>query len=425
MKEKGFYIYVIILIAVSIAVYYPVTDYPFMKSWDDQWQVLNFYTTNGLSMNSIISIFSTFYNGQYSPLNQMCYTAIFHYFDFNASIFHMINLLWHISYTVLVYLFIRSLLNCYDCKTIQSNTSIAFGVALLVAIHPVNAEVISWLSASKILLCSFCYMASLLCYIYYIKNKRTIHFGGSLLLFLCAFLCKEQAVTLPFCLLLIDWFLRRNLRSTTIMIEKIPFFTTALCMLAVTFASYQETFVDVVADQNNYPLFQRIVFCGYSICEYVQKTFLPLNLQYLYPYPIDIGEALPARFYFYLLIVPALVYIIYMCRNQKIIIFGLLFFLIQLSPFIHIIPLPRFTITADRYLYMASIGIFFILTYYLYYTIRAHSTQWKYSCIIAITILLSATGYYTQFCSRKWESEKSLKYKVKQILEELEKPNNN
>lgn len=43
MKKKEIYIYVIILIAVSIAIYYPVTDYPFMKSWDDQWQVLNFY----------------------------------------------------------------------------------------------------------------------------------------------------------------------------------------------------------------------------------------------------------------------------------------------------------------------------------------------------------------------------------------------
>ena len=165
MKKKEIYIYVIILIAVSIAIYYPVTDYPFMKSWDDQWQVLNFYTTNGLSMNSIISIFSTFYNGQYSPLNQLYYTAIFHYFGFNASVFHLFSLLWHVGYTILIFCFIHKLLNEYHRKPAHANMLIALGVSISVAIHPVNAEVVSWLSASKVLLCSFFYMASLLCYL--------------------------------------------------------------------------------------------------------------------------------------------------------------------------------------------------------------------------------------------------------------------
>lgn len=421
MKERRFYIYVIILIAVSIAVYYPVTDYPFMKGWDDQWQVLNLYTTNRLSLNTVVSVFSTFYYGQYSPLNQLYYTAIFHYFGFNASAFHLANLLWHIGYTILLFCFISKLLNGYHKKLVHGDMLIALGVSILVAIHPVNAEVVSWLSASKVLLCSSFYMASLLCYLYYVKNERTIFYIGSLFFFLCAFFCKEQAVTLPFCLLLIDWFLHRNLRSKIVVIEKTPFFIMTLCMLAVTFASYQETFIGVVADNNNYPLFQRIVFCGYAICEYIQKTFLPLNLQYLYPYPMDVGDSLPVRFYLYLLIIPALAYIIYMCRKNRIIIFGTFFFLIQLSLFIHIIPLPRFTITADRYLYIASVGLFFMLSYYLYYTVWLYCVRWKYTCIPIFVILLGGVGYYTHHCSRKWESEKSLKYEVKQILEERKK----
>lgn len=424
MKKRILFIYAIMLVVACMAVYYPVFDYPFMKGWDDQWQVLNLYTTNGLSLNSVISIFSTFYYGQYSPLNQLYYTAIFHYFGFNASVFHLANLLWHVSYTILVFCFIRKLLNEYNCNSARANTFIAFGVAVLTAIHPVSAEVVSWLSASKVLLCSFFYMASLLCYLYYINGERTILYIGSLFFFLCAFFCKEQVVTLPFCLLLIDWFLRRNLRSKIVIIEKIPFFTMVLCMLTVTFASYQETLAEVVIDNNNYPLFQRIIFCGYAICEYIQKTFLPLNLQYLYPYPMDVGDTLPVRFYLYLLIIPALVYIIYMCRNYRIIIFGTLFFLIQLSLFLHIIPLPRFTITADRYLYIASVGLFFMLSYYFYQIIWSHCIRQKYICNIILTILLGIIGYYTHNCSRKWESERSLKYEVKQILEERKKLNN-
>lgn len=424
MKKRIFYMYIIILVAASAAVYYPVIDYPFMKGWDDQWQVLNLYTTNGLSMNSIVSIFSTFYYGQYSPLNQLFYTAIFHYWGFNASVFHLVNLLWHVGYTVLVFCFIYKLLNSYTDRMAQGNILIAFGVAVLVAIHPVNAEVVSWLSASKVLTCSFFYMLSLLCYLYYVANARLVGFVGSLFFFLCAFGGKEQAVTLPFCLLLIDWLLRRKLCSRIVLIEKAPFFTMALCMLAVTFASYQETVVEIVADNNNYPLTQRIVFCGYSICEYVQKTFLPLNLQYLYPYPMDTGDPLPVRFYLYLLTIPALGYIIYACRSHRIVMFGFFFFLIQLSPFLHIIPLPRFTITADRYLYGASIGLFFIVSYYFYHTVWSFRGLWKYSYVMILVAVLGITGYYTQYCSRKWESEKALKYKVKQILKECEKLNN-
>ena len=425
MRRRECVICGLILVLISIAIYYPVSDYPFMKGWDDRWQVLNFYTTNGLSMNTVISIFSTFYSGQYSPLNQLFYTVIFHCFNFNASAFHLLNLLWHIGYTVLVFCFVRKLLCEYDNRSLHGNTLIAFGVAVLVSIHPINSEVVSWLSASKVLSCSFFYILSLLCYLYYVKNGRVSYFIGSLFSFLCAFFCKEQVVTLPFCLLLIDWFLRRKLRSKIVIIEKIPFFAVALCMLAVTFASYQETVIEVVADNSNYPLFQRIVFCGYSICEYIQKTFLPLNLQYLYPYPMDIGDSLPVRFYFYLLMIPALGYILYVCRSHRIIMFGTLFFLIQLSPFLHIIPLPRFTITADRYLYMASIGLFFILSYYFYYVIWLRCARWRYLCIIALVLSSCIIGYYTQNCSRKWESEKALKFKVKQILEEREKLNNN
>lgn len=425
MRKRECLIYGLIVILINIAVYYPVSDYPFMKGWDDQWQVLNFYTTNGLSANTVISIFSTFYSGQYSPLNQLFYTVVFHYFNFNASAFHLLNLLWHIGYALLVFCFIRKLLCEYKDRSLHSNTLIAFGVAILVSIHPINAEVVSWLSASKVLSCSFFYMFSLLCYLYYVKNERIGCFIGSLFFFLCAFFCKEQVVTLPFCLLLIDWFLGRKLRSRIVIIEKIPFFAVALCMLAVTFASYQETVIEVVADNDNYPLFQRIVFCGYSICEYIQKTFLPLNLQYLYPYPMDIGDSLPVRFYLYLLMIPALGYILYACRNHKIIMFGTLFFLIQLSLFLHIIPLPRFTITADRYLYMASIGLFFMLSYYFYYVIWPHCARWRYSCVIVLIVLFCMIGSYTQKCSQKWESEKALKFKVKQILEEREKLNNN
>jgi len=414
---------VVVLVAVSIAIYYPVFDYPFMKGWDDQWQVLNFYTASGISSNSIISIFSEFYEGQYSPLNQFFYAVIFHFFGFNASIFHAVNLLWHIGYVVLIFYFVRILLNTSIAGNLHSNIAVAFGVALLVVLHPINAEVVSWLSASKVSSCAFFYMVALLCYLEYTIKERVLYFVGSLFFFICAFLCKEQAVTLVFSLLLIDWFLHRELRSKNVIIEKLAFFAVALCMLAVTFASYQATVSEVVADSRNYPLSQRIMFLGYSVCEYLEKVILPLNLQYVYPYPMPVGDSIPFRFYLYLLVIPAMGYVVYACRNNRIITFGTLFFLLQLLPFLHIIPLPRSAITADRYLYMAAVGVFFILSYYFYYAIWVKYARWKSFYATVLILFLCFTGYYTQYCSCRWKSEETLKSTVKQILEEWEKLN--
>lgn len=423
MKNRIHILLSVVLVLISLAIYYPVFDYPFMKGWDDQWQVLNFYTTNGVSSNTIISIFSEFYGGQYSPLNQFFYTVIFHFFGFSASIFHAVNLLWHIGYTILIFYFIRNLLNACTSGNLHSNTVIAFGVAVLVALHPVNAEVVSWLSASKVSSCAFFYMVALLCYLEYAIKEKVFYFVGSLFFFICAFLCKEQAVTLVFSLLLIDWFLHRNLRSKNVIIEKIAFFTVTFCMLAVTFASYQATISEVIVDSRNYPLVQRLMFLGYSVCEYSEKTILPLNLQYVYPYPMPVGEAIPFRFYLYLLIIPIVGYIVYACRNNRIITFGILYFLLQLAPFLHIVPLPRAAITADRYLYMAAVGLFFILSYYFYHGIWIRYVRWKLFYVIAFVALFCSTGYYTQYCSRRWESEDTLKSTVKQILKEWEKLN--
>ena len=108
---------------------------------------------------------------------------------------------------------------------------IAFFTALLWGIHPVNVESVAWLSASKVLIYTFFYLLSLLCYLKYVQNRRNTYFLLTLFFFICSFLGKEHAVTLPVCLLLIDYFVGRDFHNRELWVEKISFFSLSLSLI--------------------------------------------------------------------------------------------------------------------------------------------------------------------------------------------------
>lgn len=413
-----------ILIIATLLVFYQTTGFHFLKDWDDEWQVLNRCTANGFTLSNIQEIFSTFYNGQYSPLNQLSYTIIFIFNGLNPQGYHWANLVWHTGYICLVFFFIDKLLQLHTGNKNQKNTWIAFIVALFMALHPVQVETVAWISASKILTCSFFFMGSLVCYLSYLQSYKVRYYAGAAILFICSFLCKEQAVILPVCLVLIDWFTRRKLTDTAVIVEKAPFFALTICFILVTLYSYDQTFTEVVATDRFYTFPQRLAFSGFSLIEYVQKILLPVNLMYLYPYPMDVGDSLPIRFWIYPFVIPVFIFVIWHFRKKRLFLFGCLFFLIQLSFFLHIIPLPRFTITANRYLYIASLGFFLTLVWYAYHWIEKQNFNKKAICIF-LALLFVCQGFYSYQTCKEWNNDRTLKARMKTILKERNCPINN
>lgn len=359
--------FIIGLIVVILVVYYPILKHDFLYTWDDRWQVLSVYTYNGLTWKNINNIFSNFYMGQYSPLNQLFYTITYELFGVNPLAFHSINLCWHISCVLLTYVFIKKILLLMNYnKENQSVRWIAFCVALLMGIHPVQVEPVSWLSASKILVQAFFFMLGLVCYLFYLQKEKVRYYLLCICSFILAFLCKEQAAIFPFCLLLLDYIAKRNFRNLNLWIEKVPFFMLSLCFGLITLISFSQMAREMVNGTNTYSLFYRFVFMSYSVTEYVTKLILPVKLMYVYPFPIAHNEALPFMFYIYPLILIGLFILFWKGRKQYVLVFGSLFFVIQLLLMLHIIPMPRFYICADRYLYLACIGFFFIVVWYLF-----------------------------------------------------------
>lgn len=410
-------IYILILVLSVALLFWQTLDYRFLKGWDDGWQVLNGYTTNGLTLSNIEDIFSDFYYGQYSPLNQLSYTIVFLFNGLSPKGFHFASLLWHVGYVCMLFLFLDKLLHLFTQSAEVNNTRIAFIVALLTAVHPVQIESVAWISASKVLSCSFFFISALLSYLCYLEGYKLKYYVGAILLFICAFLCKEQALIFPLCLILLDWFVHRRLTSTSIIIEKLPFIALSGYFLLITFHSYNQTLIEVVVNEQFYTFTQRIAFSGFSLIEYLQKLLLPVNLMYIYPYPMDVGESLPLRFWLYPFVIPVFGFILWYFRKEKIVVFGSLFFLVQLSFFLHIIPLPRFAITANRYLYMASLGFFFPVVWYGYYWIVRKNMNKKVAISLFVVFFL-CMGFYSSLVCDRWRSDRMLKEPIKTLLKE-------
>ena len=132
-------------------------------------------------------------------------------------------------------------------------------------------------------------------------------------LFVLSFGGKEQAVTFPVCLLWIDWACRRNFRDRKVWIEKIPFVLLTCFFAYITFQSYGTNIAGFFEKNDFYPFTYRVVFACYSFSEYMVKIFIPVNLLYIYPFPIQAGELLPLRF----LIYPALLSGIFSLRGKQ------------------------------------------------------------------------------------------------------------
>jgi hypothetical protein len=411
---------ILFLAAVVLLVYHSVFSHQFQMHWDDQWVVFNIYTENGLTHHNIYEIFTEYYHGQYSPLNQLSYTLLYAAAggDYNPRLFHTYSITVHILNVALTYFFIKNLLT--QSKTFEniSVQTISFVTAFIMAIHPFLVEPVAWMAASKILLYSFFYLLALNCYFGYLRTKKVWYLALVFLLFICSFGSKEQAVTLPACLLLIDYVLKRELKKRNIWLEKAPFFLLAIFFAYITLLSQKSTGVGLLSPVKQYPFYQNVIFGSYALTEYLVKCLIPIKLSFLYTFPNQIGFQVPWRFWIY----PPLLLIIFstlrdLLKNRWI-LFAVVFFILHLAVVLHVIPISRFSIVADRYAYIASIAVFFLIAYYFDKAIR--SLKYKNTAIALLIVYITYLGVYTSYHAMVWHDSDSLKKETFDLIKKQE-----
>ena len=407
--KHNYYLFIILL--ATCIIYIPSLNNDFLYHWDDQWMVMNSYTTGGWTFDNLWNIFTDFYYGQYAPFTELSFLIIYSICGYEPLGFHSASLLWHLGCIYFVWELISSLLKLNGGMSGCEIRFITIITTLLFAIHPIHVETIAWISAVKILIYAFFYLLGLLCYVQYIKTFKIKYYCATLACFLFSFLGKEQAVTFSLMLIVIDWFTHRDLKSKEVRIEKITFLILSLFFGLVTLFShgYESSIV-------THTLPQRLIFACYAIFEYITKGLLPIQLNYLYPFPILPEEDLPIRFLIYPVLLISLIGWVVMNHKNRLLLFGLLLFIINLIFSIHIFPMSRHGIVADRYIYLSYIGLSFLIAYILL-EIKRNNLHFRFAIFIFSVYVLSLSIYSYHY-TQKWENTESVKKYTKDLLKE-------
>ncbi len=390
------------ILFVSIA-YFNIASLGF-ATVDDKWMLLkNTLIDDGpINFLKIKEVFTTFNSIQYSPLNTIYYIFIYKIFGFDAYYFHLFSLLIHICNGFLIYKIIAILLQSFK---IGNSRFIAYVTVLIWLVLPINVEAVIWISASKIILFSFFTLLSTLFFIKYLVVDKLYNLLLSIILYICSFLCKEQAVVTPFMLFAIFLFFpskvkinKRGLMFFFIMISLLTFL-----FVYITFIANQYTKDDVV----KYSLVQRIVLSIYCLFFYIFNTILPVKLHYHYPYPFKPDDDIRLVFYslpiLFIIIMWCLLNYIRKLADNKFYLLAILIILLQMFLCLQIVPIKRPAVMADRYMYLPSIFIILIVTINACNYIKTLTEKQKILAQLICCIYLIVITFYSNSLVLNWQ----------------------
>lgn len=417
----------VLIIVIPLLVFSPSFFNDFQYKWDDQWMLLEQPFITGFSWYDLGLQFLYFYHGQYSPVNTLFYQVIYSLFGLNAAAFHAGCLVFHIINSLLVYSIIRIILRSMKPTWNSFRTDSYAGItALLFAIHPLQVESVAWISASKVVLYALFCLAGIWCYLLYLKSEKGSCYIGTVICYLLAFGSKEQAIIFPLNLVLLDWAMgkykafqwNKTIIAKKEVLNKVPFFLLAAGMW---YFSLQNNLGNIETE-GSYPFLQRAVFGAHSLIQYIFRFIAPVKLYYWYFYPMRIGQELPVSFWFYPLLVAIVLFFVQSLWKKKnyLPLFGFAFFLINLLLALHVIPLPRATITADRYMYLSLIGFALITVWLGDYLLRRLNKNRKIILALSGAIIIT-------FCAQsfirttEWKNSETLRQNIEEAIEKRKK----
>lgn len=320
---------------------------------DDQVQIVNNLTIRELSLDKLSEIFSSTSVGMYQPISTFFYAITFAFAGLNPTSFHLLSLVFHLINTVLIYLVLSQF---------NTNQSVALILTAVFATHPMQVESVAWISAfSNLCFTSFLLLA-FLSYLSFSKNQKKHYYILSLTLFLIAGLAKSSAVIFPLILIAYDFIVLKK-KIIKSVISKTPFFIISISLGIVTILS-RETAGHLSDLSINFTWFDRIFLISHSVLFYPLKFIAPLNLSAFYAYPEINNGLLPLSYYLSPLALFAIAFLIWKVKPNRIVLFGLAFYLIGVALVLQFIPVGN-QLTTDRYLYIPMLGFLLIICYYL------------------------------------------------------------
>ncbi len=349
----------LLLILGTLAIYAPSLHNGFVNYDDPAYVTANAHVRQGLSWSNVRWAFTATVEANWHPLTWISHMADVQFFGLSPARHHLTSVLLHAVNVVLLFL----LLARSTGYTLRSAV-----VAALFAVHPLNVESVAWVAERKSVLCTLVFLLTLWAYGWYVRKPGAGRYLSVALLFALGLMAKPMVITLPFLLLLLDyWPLQRlgELKSNetsasdrtllSLFTEKIPLFAmSAASALITVYAQHSGGALGITAAL---PLNLRIRNAVYSYAAYICKGIWPLHLAVFYPHPensLALWKVLAAIVV--LLLITALVW---RFRKKNYLPVGWLWYLGTMVPVIGIVQVGRQGM-ADRYVYIPFIGLFVI-----------------------------------------------------------------
>ena len=386
MKKKYNYHIIIFLIVTSVIAFSPVAANEFINFDDNGYITENVRVQQGITLQNVQWALTTTYFSYWHPLTWLSHMLDWHLFGANASGHHLMSLFLHIGSVIFLFLFLY--------KTTNHIWPAAFAAALF-SLHPLRVESVAWASERKDVLNIFFTVLCFYAYAFYADEKKVSRYVLCMLFFVLAVMSKPMAVTLPFVLLLLDyWPLNRwgnpyhentkNGFSSVIKLigEKIPFF--CLSLAASAGAIWAQSKEGTVASLDNVPFMIRTSNAIVAYVSYLGKLLWPVNLAVFYPYEYVLP---PWKILFSAAVILVITLIVmYYIRKKPFLFVGWYIYLGTLVPVIGLVQVGSQAM-ADRYTYVPSLGITFVLAWGIPSIIENQKLRKRFLAPVAVIFL--------------------------------------
>jgi protein O-mannosyl-transferase len=402
----------VFLAIITWIVFAQTLRHDFVNYDDDHYVYQNAKITSGISLSGIGWAVSHVHSENWHPLTTISHMLDCQWYGLKAGGHHFTNVLLHTIAVILLFLVLREMTGALW----QS----AF-VAAVFAIHPLHVESVAWVAERKDVLSGVFFMLTLLAYVGYVRAASIGRYLGVVLLCALGLMSKPMLVTLPFVLLLVDyWPLNRcqtsdvrrhkgGFESTRVekhslarlIVEKIPLVALSIISSGVTLLAQKQA----IGWIEELPLGWRLENAAVSYVLYVWQMLWPVKLAVFYPHPenrLPMWEIILAL----VGLIAVTAGIFSLQKKRPYLVTGWLWYLVMLVPVIGIIQVG-WQGRADRYTYLPQIGLYILIAW----AVADLSVSWRYrreilgtSAAIIIVILIWRAWIQTSF----WRNSETL-----------------
>jgi tetratricopeptide (TPR) repeat protein len=343
----------VILTGLTVGVYWQVLFNDFVNYDDPVYVSENKHLEKGLTWEGIKWAFTSERADNWHPLTWLSLMLDYELFGINARGFHITNLLLHILNTVLLFLILHKVTGGFWRSGF---------VAAVFALHPLHVQSVAWVAERKDVLSTVFWLLTMWAYAGYAKRGGAARYAGALILFALGLLVKPMLVTLPFVMLLLDYWPLSRLHLDggaeessllRLFLEKVPFFVLAAVSSVITLVVQRGGGAVIALAKLTFG--KRIMNAAVSYVMYIVKTILPSRLAVYYPYrgPLAIWEGVGVILL--LVVITAAVLVV----RRRYALFGWLWYVGTLVPVIGLVQVGS-QARADRYMYIPMTGLLII-----------------------------------------------------------------